>query len=250
MRSLNRLSCLFALAAVPALAQDQTLSMPNPVVMMVILGTLALAPFLLVMMTSFVKISVVLSIMRNAIGTQSAPPNQVITGLALVLTIFIMTPTARQMYNEAGNLGGGAGIFNEANVRSVFDGASKGREPLRRFLVKHCHDRDRVLFMELAAQMERSNLQPGQDAPAAPERDEFRILIPAFVTSELKESFQIGFLIFVPFLIVDLVVANIMLAMGMQMLSPQTIALPFKILLFVMVDGWFLITRGLVLSYA
>lgn len=217
----------------------------SPVTMVIVLGALALAPFVMIMLTSFVKISVVLSILRNALGTQQVPPNQVITGLAFVLTIFVMSPVARQMYASAGNLGGGGALFAEANVKAVFDGAQQGKEPLRRWLAKHCHDKDRVLFMELSTRLER---QAGEQNSQI-DKDDFRVLIPAFATSELKEAFQIGFIVFVPFLIVDMVVANTLLAMGMSMLSPVVISLPFKLLLFVMVDGWYLVARGLVLSY-
>ncbi len=217
----------------------------NPVVMVIVLGALALAPFVLVMLTSFVKIAVVLSILRNAIGTQQVPPNQVITGLAFVLTIFVMTPVAKQMYSAAGDIQGSSAIFAESSVRAILNAAQNGKEPLRTWLARHCHDRDRVLFMELGSRLDR------QADPASPtvDKDEFRILIPAFVTSELKEAFQIGFLVFVPFLIIDMVVANILLAMGMSMLSPVVISLPFKLLLFVMMDGWYLIAKGLVESY-
>ena len=123
--------------------------------------------------------------------------------------------------------------------------AQQGKEPLRQFLGKHSHARDRLLFMELASRLEPQT----PEATPPPGRDDFKVIIPAFVTSELKEAFQIGFLIFVPFIIIDMVVANILLSMGMHMLSPSVISLPFKLLLFVLVDGWFLLVRGLVLSY-
>jgi type III secretion protein R len=266
-------------------------SLPNPVVMIIILGALTLAPFVLVMLTSFVKISVVLSILRNALGTQSVPPNQVITGLAFVLSFFIMTPVAKQMYDAAGSVSNTRDMFSEASVKSVFDAVSRGREPLRRFLIKHSHDEDRLLFIELAKRLDESSKESHAKAvtPAAPQpapanataaqatgtpaataqanptsppvaakpsvaesplsKDDFQVIIPAFVTSQLKEAFEVGFLIFIPFIIIDMVIANILLAMGMSMLSPSVISLPFKLLLFVLVDGWFLIIRGLVLSY-
>ncbi len=284
----------------PQLAHAQTGGQPaNPVVMVIVLGVLSLAPFIVVMLTSFVKISVVLSILRNALGTQQVPPNQIITGLAFVLTIFIMVPVGRQMYDQAG-VANTKDIFSEASIKSLFDASKKAKEPLRHFLSQHSHVKDRELFMELAVRLERNALinenrgnqktpapvpaQPATPAaatpaqPAAagstqasvatpapstpppaptideskiekPDKDDFQVLIPAFVTSQLKEAFEVGFLLFVPFIIVDMVVANILLAMGMQMLSPSVISLPFKLLLFVVVDGWFLIVRGLVLSY-
>jgi flagellar biosynthesis protein FliP len=290
-------------------------TLPNPVVMVIILGCLALVPYVLVMLTSFVKISVVLSIVRNALGTQNVPPNQVITGLAFVLTLFVMTPVVKGMYKDAGSIAGSKDMISEASVKSVFDAVGRGKEPLRRFLIKHAHNEDRLLFVELARRLDESSHTPHlqQDttpatpspstippnpaasttAPAVPSphtsvtnttpasggavgkssptpspntspqaaptvptedksplsKDDFQVIIPAFVTSQLKEAFQIGFLIFLPFIIIDMVVANILLAMGMSMLSPSVVSLPFKLLLFVLVDGWFLIVRGLVLSY-
>jgi type III secretion protein R len=215
----------------------------NPIVLMIVLGALSLAPFVLIMLTSFVKISVVLSILRNALGTQSVPPNQIITGLAFVLTIFIMVPVARQMYEAAGAISETRDIFSEASVKNIFEASKQGKEPLRKFLSRHCHDKDRILFMELARRLE------GEAQPAPLAKEDFQVIIPAFVTSELKEAFQIGFLVFVPFIIIDMVVANILLSMGMHMLSPSVISLPFKLLLFVLVDGWFLVVRGLALGY-
>lgn len=253
-------------------------SLPNPVVMVIVLGTLSLAPFILIMLTSFVKISVVLSILRNALGTQSVPPSQVITGLAFVLSIFIMTPVAREMYREAGKVPDTRDIFSEASVKTLFDAVGRGREPLRHFLARHAHAEDRILFIRLAQRLEDNETEqearltqpsrseaagsaaehaPPQTPPTAPApaktmlgKDDFQVLIPAFVTSQLKEAFEVGFLVFIPFVIIDMVIANILLAMGMSMLSPSVISLPFKLLLFVLVDGWFLIIRGLVLSYA
>jgi type III secretion protein R len=221
-------------------------NLPNPVVMVIVLGVLGLAPFLLMMLTSFIKISVVLSILRNAIGTQQVPPNPVITGLALVLSIFIMVPVARQMYGAAAPIPNTRDIFSEASVKSLYDASQRGREPLRQFLSRHSHPQDRVLFMQLAARLDRNaGLQASEIG-----KDDFQILVPSFATSQLKEAFQIGFLVFVPFLVIDMVVANVLLSMGMHMLSPIVISLPFKLLLFVLVDGWYLIVRGLVVSYA
>ena len=220
-------------------------ALPNPVVLILILGALSLAPFVLIMLTSFVKISVVLSILRNAIGAQQVPPNQVITGLAFVLSIFIMVPVARQMYNTAGSIPQTHDIFSEASVKTLVDAAKQGKEPLRHFLSKHSHVHDRELFMELAARVNAADQSADR-----PEKDEFRVLVPSFVTSELKEAFQIGFLVYLPFIIIDMVIANVLLSMGMSMLSPSVVSLPFKLLLFVLADGWFLVVRGLVLSYA
>jgi type III secretion protein R len=291
-----------AILLVPRAALAQTGGQTaNPIVMVIVLGTLALAPFIVVMLTSFVKISVVLSIVRNALGTQQVPPNQIITGLAFVLTIFVMVPVVRQMYDDAGNVSNTRDIFSEASVKTLYDASKKAKEPLRHFLSQHSHVKDRELFMDLAVRLEvsasprnqaaaapaspppqagasQSATPPAptavqastvqvpaaqtpvppatQPAPATPQpsverpdKNDFQILIPSFVTSQLKEAFEVGFLIFVPFIVVDMVIANILLSMGMQMLSPTVISLPFKLLLFVLVDGWFLIVRGLVLSY-
>jgi len=255
---MRRLALILLLTVAPrgAMAQNSNApassGMPNPVVLVIILGGLALAPFVLIMLTSFVKISVVLSILRNALGTQSVPPNQIITGLAFILSLFIMTPVARNMYQEAGAIGNTRDIFSEASVKNLFDAVNRGKEPLRRFLAKHAHPQDRLLFMNLGARLEQGNKGPATPTANLPRpgQDYFQVLIPAFVTSQLKEAFEAGFLIFLPFIVIDMVVANVLLAMGMNMLSPSVISLPFKILLFVLVDGWFLVVRGLVLSYS
>ena len=237
----------FLAAALPVHAQTRSGGdLPNPVVMVIVLAALSLAPFVLMMLTSFVKISVVLSILRNAIGTQQVPPSTVITGLAFILSIFVMAPIGRQMYEAAGAIPNTRDMFSEASVKTLFSAVDTGKEPLRKFLARHSHAPDRVLFMELAVRLERSN---GGANPQI-DKDGFQVLIPSFVTSQLKEAFQVGFLVFVPFLIIDMVVANVLLSMGMHMLSPVVISLPFKLLLFVLVNGWYLVVRGLVLSYA
>jgi len=243
-RAISLLSILFVMLVLPTitLAQDGNRGIPSPLVMVIVLGTLSLAPFIAITMTSFVKISVVLSLLRSALGTQQAPPNQVITGLAFILSIFIMTPVAQDIYSAVGQVPETNTLLSEANVRVLYEAAKRGQEPLREFLVRNCHDRDRLLFLELSKRMTKGDtsfIYAGS----------FRVIIPAFVTSELKEAFQIGFLIFIPFLIIDMIVANILTSMGMTMLSPVTISLPFKILIFVLVDGWYLLVKGLVLSY-
>ncbi len=217
----------------------------NPVVLIVVMGVLALAPFALIMLTSFVKISVVLSILRNALGTQQVPPNQVITGLSLILTIFIMSPVVEKMYAQAGDVGNSDAIFSEMSVREIFEASKRGREPLREFLQRHVHQKDLGLFFDWARKIAQRN----GNNPDEIQANEFRILIPAFVTSQLAEAFIIGFLLFIPFLVIDLVVANILQAMGMFMLSPTIISLPFKLLLFVLIDGWILLVKALVLGY-
>ena len=220
----------------------------RPIMLMVAMGAMALVPFVLIMVTSFVKIAVVLSIVRQAIGTQQIPPTQVITGLAMILTVYIMMPVGLEIYHGAqqtmlkhGKKSGGSSL--DLSVDQIMDLLKEGQQPLRQFLIKHAHLKDRDLFYKLAWKMRKP-----LDRESLTDED-WAIIIPAFVISELKEAFQIGFVLFIPFLVIDMVTANILMALGMQMLSPTTISLPFKILLFVMVDGWYLITRGLVLGY-
>lgn len=218
----------------------------NPVVLIIVIAALALAPFGLIMLTSFVKIAVVLSILRNALGTQQVPPNQVITGISLILTVFIMSPVVEKMYSEAGTIPNTEAIFSEVSVQTLFEASKKGKEPLRQFLIRNTKDeRYRVLFFNLSQQLAQRN---GND-PTEIKAEDFRVVIPAFVTAQLTEAFQIGFILFVPFLIIDMVVANILQAMGMFMLSPTIISLPFKLLLFVLISGWELLLKTLVLGY-
>jgi type III secretion protein R len=217
----------------------------RPLVLMIALGVLALVPFVLLMVTSFVKISVVLSIIRSAMGTQQIPPTQVITGLAIILTVYIMSPVFQDMYRAAqvDIMAKGSSLFSSESVGQLLDAGNRAKEPLRGFLTKKVSVKDKNLFYNLALKMRKV-----EDRKDIAEQD-FLVLVPAFVVSELKEAFQIGFILFVPFIVIDMVVANILLALGMQMLSPTTISMPFKILLFVLVDGWYLIAKGLVIGY-
>lgn len=216
----------------------------RPLVLLVALAAMSLLPFVLLMVTSFVKIAVVLSIVRSALGTQQIPPTQVITGLAIILTVYIMSPVALSMYRATGNLADQSGeLFSEKSVPLLLDAASRAKEPLRTWLEKHATEKDRNLFYSLAKRM-----REGPDKESVTEHD-FLIIVPSFVISELKQAFQIGFILFVPFIVIDMVVANILLALGMHMLSPTTISMPFKLLLFVLVDGWYLIAKGLVIGY-
>ncbi len=214
---------------------------------------IALAPFFAVMVTSFTKIVVVLSLVRNALGLQQVPPNLVLNGLALVLSVFVMYPTLEQMQAAAVTEGPAAPTMpgepkpDGSPIEStgdIFATADRAKEPLRAFLMKHSDPRERAFFL-------RTQQRIGDPAAASRLRDsDFVVVMPAFVVRELKLAFQIGFLIFLPFLVIDMVVSNILMAMGMMMLSPVTISLPFKILLFVLVDGWVKLSHGLVLSYA
>ncbi len=223
---------------------EQQLS--KPLVILFALSILALVPILLIMMTSFIKITVVLALVRNALGTQQIPPNQVITGLAIILTIYIMSPIGVEVYRNTQGLidqTSTEGFFSQASISIVMEGVKKGQEPIRAFLVKYANEKDRSLFYNLAKKMRKA-----EDREQIKDND-FLILIPAFVVSELAKAFQIGFIIFLPFLVIDMVVANVLLSLGMFQLSPVTVSLPFKLLLFVLVDGWYLITKGLVLGY-
>ncbi|MGI5863682.1 MAG: type III secretion system export apparatus subunit SctR [Myxococcales bacterium] len=216
----------------------------RPLVLMVALGALALVPFVLLMVTSFVKIAVVLSIVRSALGTQQIPPTQVITGLAIILTIYIMAPVGMEMYRAAGDLVEARGeVMSVQTVGVLVKAADQAKEPMRQFLLKHSTYKDRNMFYSLA-----KRIRAEQDKADLSETD-FIVAVPSFVISELKQAFQIGFILFVPFIVIDMVVANILLALGMHMLSPTVISMPFKLLLFVLVDGWYLITKGLVISY-
>ncbi len=225
------------------LARDSVTS--RPLVLILALAALGLVPFVILMLTSFVKISVVLSIIRSALGTQQIPPTQVITGLAIILTIYIMAPVGLAMYrtSEVDIQNTRGEVISGETVSKLLKAGAKAREPLRDFLLKKVNAKDRSLFFNLARKM-RSE----QDRKELTDAD-FMVIIPAFVVSELKEAFQIGFILFVPFIVIDMVVANILLALGMNMLSPNTISMPFKFLLFVLVDGWYLIAKGLVVGY-
>jgi type III secretion protein R len=215
---------------------DMTQFSPASALVTVIL--LALAPFVAVMVTSFTKIVVVLSLLRNALGLQQVPPNVVINGLALVLTMYVMYPAGIKMADQ---LGGVEQVGK--NTKNLIGTIDRIKEPLREFMLEHSHERERHFFLRTA----RKSLGAEQAATLS-ERD-FIVVLPAFTVSELSSAFQIGFLIFLPFLVVDLVVSNVLMAMGMQMLTPTTVSLPFKLLLFVLADGWVKLTHGLVMSY-
>ncbi|SFF96086.1 flagellar biosynthetic protein FliP [Desulfotomaculum arcticum] len=204
----------------------------NSIKILVMLTLLSLVPAFLMMMTSFTRIVVVLSLLRSAVGTQQTPPNQVIIGLALFLTIFIMSPVFKQVNEQAVQ----PYLANQISQQQAWD---KAYDPLRTFMAKQTREKDIALFVTLSG-MDKPRNQ--QDLPAS-------VMIPAFVISELKTAFQIGFMIYVPFLVIDMVVASTLMSMGMFMLPPVMISLPFKILLFVMVDGWYLVVKTLVESF-
>ena len=203
-----------------------------PVQTLLLLTSLTFLPAALLMMTAFTRIIIVLSLLRQALGTQSAPPNQVMVGLALFLTFFVMGPTFDRIYSEAY-------LPLQRNEIQMTQAMDRGVVPLKEFMIKQTRQSDLALFVKIS----RSEaLQGPEDIP-------LRVLIPAFVTSELKTAFQIGFAIFIPFLIIDMVVASVLMAMGMMMMSPAVIALPFKLMLFVLVDGWQLLLGSLSQSF-
>ena len=200
---------------------------------LLLLTSLAFLPAALLMMTCFTRIIIVLGLLRTALGTASAPPNQVLLGLTLVLTLFVMAPTFSQAYDAAWvPLSKGT-----INMQRALDTGSK---PFHKFMISQTRETDLAMFARLA---KTGPMQGPDDVP-------MRILVPAFVTSELKTAFQIGFTIFIPFLIIDLVVASVLMALGMMMVPPSTISLPFKLMLFVLVDGWHLIVGSLVQSFS
>ena len=213
-------------------------NLPDPPTLIVLLGTLGMLPFLIVMGTCFVKLAVVFALVRNALGIQSIPPNMALHGLALVMTIYIMMPVGMQSYD---NLVGQD--FTLENTSSLEAAASVAIVPYRKFLTRHASESQIDFFIETAGKLW------GDKYEHELTRDNMFILIPAFVVGELTSAFEIGFLIYLPFIVVDLVISNILLAMGMMMLSPMTISLPFKLLLFVFLDGWSRLIQGLVLSY-
>lgn len=225
----------------------------SPLLLVILLGVLTLVPFVLLVGTSFVKVSVVLGLVRNALGTQQVPSNMVITGLAAILTLHIMAPTGAAVAEAAGPLVTRALAADPSHpdaVQSLVAAWDAAKRPLRRFLRANSSARDRALFLDLARRARsRQVSQSATTSATLPTADDFSVLLPAFVVSELTSAFAIGFLIFLPFLIVDLVIANLLTALGMQMVSPTTISLPFKLLLFILSDGWYLIARALVLGY-
>lgn len=208
--------------------QDYTLSLQT----LILLTSLTFLPAMLLMMTGFTRIIIVLSLLRQALGTQSSPPNQVLVGLALFLTFFVMGPVFDKIYTDAYQ------PLSENKI-TMQEALEKGADPLKEFMLKQTREGDLALFIK----MSRS------PAPETAKDISLRVLIPAFVTSELKTAFQIGFAIFIPFLIIDMVVASVLMAMGMMMVSPAVVSLPFKLMLFVLVDGWQLLLGSLAQSF-
>jgi flagellar biosynthesis protein FliP len=203
-----------------------------PVQTLLVLTALTFLPAVLLLMTGFTRIIIVLSLLRHALGTQTTPPNQILIGLALFLTLFVMAPVVDRIYADAY-------LPYTQQKLDLPQALDKAQAPLRTFMLKQTREPDLALFVRLSR----------SEAPKAKEDIPLRVLVPAFVTSELKTAFQIGFMVFLPFMIIDMVVASVLMSMGMMMLSPMLISLPFKLMLFVLVDGWTLLVGSLVGSF-
>lgn len=219
-----------ALTSTPTPGGGQTYSLSLQT--LILLTSLSFLPAVLLMMTSFTRIIIVLSLLRQALGTQTAPPNQVMVGLALFLTLFVMGPVFDKIYEEAYQ------PLSENKI-SMSEALDKGVAPLKTFMLKQTREADLALYVKMS------------NSPAlnGPDDVPLRVLIPAFITSELKTAFQISFAIFIPFLIIDMVVASVLMSMGMMMVSPAIVSLPFKLMLFVLVDGWQLLIGSLAQSF-
>ena len=218
----------------------------RPLAVLVLLVMLSLLPFLLLMLTSFVKISVVISILRSAMGAAQVPPAQVVTGLALLLTVFVMAPTAERIWDSVQPVweeDSPADLLSAGGFAVVGRAVLAGKAPVVHFLERHAQGRDRETFLALARRLRTP------EAAARVSSGDLVVLAPAFVVSELRRAFEMGFLIFIPFLVIDIVVASLLAALGLQLLSPSLVSLPLKLLLFVLADGWNLVLRGLVASY-
>lgn len=211
----------------------------DPITLAVVLALMALLPTLVVVTTSFLKISIVMMLVRNALGVQQIPPNIALYGLSLILTAYIMAPIGHKIYE---------GTVQQPlalkSVDSLVAGIRKGGEPLRGFMERNSKPEQRDFFVRTAQKMW------GPELSADVKPTDFLVLMPAFLVSELTSAFQIGFLLFLPFIVIDLIISNILLAMGMMMVSPVTISLPLKLFLFVAVDGWSRLIHGLILTYA
>jgi flagellar biosynthesis protein FliP len=218
------------MTSVPAAGGGQSYSLSLQVLLF--MTALTFIPAMLLMMTSFTRIVIVLSLLRQALGTQSTPPNQVVVGLSLFLTLFVMGPTLDQVYANAWQ----PFSADKISMDQALDAASK---PMKVFMLRQTREKDLQFFIDISQ----------SPKPATPADVSMKTLIPAYVISELKTAFQIGFMVFIPFLIIDLVVASILMAMGMMMVSPALISLPFKLMLFVLVDGWTLLMGSLVQSF-
>ncbi|MEJ2038389.1 MAG: flagellar type III secretion system pore protein FliP [Desulfosarcinaceae bacterium] len=215
------------------ISKDADSGKMNVVIQIFLLMTvLSLAPSILIMVTCFTRIAIVLSLLRQAIGTHQLPPTQIVTGLALFLTFFIMTPVWQTVHQDAVK----PYLANELSASEAFD---KAIGPIRHFMIKQTREKDLALLMEVASLPRPKNIE---EVP-------IHVIVPAFIISELKTAFEIGFMLYIPFLIIDMVVASVLLSMGMMMLPPIMVSLPFKLMIFVLTDGWYLIVGSLVKSF-
>ncbi|MBL8808168.1 MAG: flagellar type III secretion system pore protein FliP [Rhodospirillales bacterium] len=233
------LPALLILAPLPAMAQNFSLDLGDGtsttgriVQLLLLMTVLSLAPSILMMVTSFVRIVVVLSLLRTALGTQQAPPNAVLTSLALFLTFFIMAPVGETAWRD------GISPLIDGRITEA-QSIERTAKPFHDFMIGHTREQDLGLFIDIAK----------IPAPETPEATPYRVLIPAFMISELRRAFEIGFLLFIPFVIIDMVVAAVLMSMGMMMMPPAIVSLPFKLIFFVLVDGWYLISGSLVQSF-
>lgn len=211
----------------------------DPITLAVAFGLLALLPTLVVVTTAFLKIAVVMMLIRNALGVQQVPPNIALYGLSLILAVYVMAPVGQKMYQAAMELQG-----STQDIGALVGAVSKGAEPLRAFMARNARPEQRDFFVRTTQKMWGPELSAGVTP------SDFLVLMPAFLVSELSAAFQIGFLLYLPFVVIDLIVSNILLAMGMMMVSPVTISLPLKLFLFVAVDGWTRLIQGVILTYA
>jgi type III secretion protein R len=225
----------------------ENLKRPSLLTQGVALTLLSLLPFIIMILTSFMKIVVVLSLLRSALGVQQAPPNQIINGVAFMLSLFVMYPTCLKMYDAASEVisttRAPESVTSPQSSAYVLAIAAKAGEPLRDFLKKNSNVKHQALFYRMAYRVLPEDYRPGLKP------DDFIVLVPAFITSQLKDAFEIGVLIYIPFFVIDLVTSNILLAMGMMMLSPVTISMPLKLFLLVMLDGWTLLIEGLINTF-
>lgn len=226
--------------------ETQATATPTLITQLAVLAGLSILPFAIMLLTSYIKIIIVLSLLRNALGVQQAPPNPVLNGVALLMTIYVMFPTGLAMYQAAGDYiekNAPQQLISGPTATYIVNVVDKAKEPMRGFLERNTSGKHITGFYQLAyktfPEPYKTLLKP----------NDFIVLVPSFITSQLKAAFEIGVLIYLPFFVIDLVTSNILLAMGMMMLSPLTIALPLKLLLIVMVDGWTLIIQGLALSF-
>jgi len=229
-----------------AQTQGEEIKRPNVITMIAVIAFVALLPYAVILFTSFLKMVIVLSLLRNALGVQQSPPNQAITGIAVLMSIYVMFPTGLAMYNAGSDYitkEAPTELFSQGTALYICNVIERVKDPLKKFMMMNMSAEHQRSFYQLAYR------SIPKDAQINLKADDFIVLAPAYITSQLKGAFEVGVLVYLPFFVIDLVTSNILLAMGMMMLSPLTIALPLKLLLVVMTDGWTLIIQGLVQTY-